>query len=170
MKVCILSDSHDNRARLRAAVDNAIEVGAQALIHCGDVVAPSTLFALKGIDIPLHVIHGNNTGDLIALQRMAHKSGKLIHYYGQDAGIELAGRKIFMVHYPHYARAMACTGEWDIVCCGHNHKAEIYGIKNVAGKESLYLNPGSVAGVDSPPTYILGDLAQMQFEIHTLNE
>ena len=39
----------------------------------------------------------------------------------EEAGIELGGRRIFLVHYPHYARALAATGDWDLVCCGHSH-------------------------------------------------
>ena len=65
MKVCIVSDSHDNRPLLEAAVADAKSLGAEAVIHCGDVVAPSTLNVLKHHGLPVHVIHGNNTGDLV---------------------------------------------------------------------------------------------------------
>ena len=30
-----------------------------------------------------------------------------------------------MVHYPHYAKAMALTGDYDLVCNGHEHRAVI---------------------------------------------
>ena len=43
MKICILSDSHDNLALLDSAVEDAQTRGAEAVLHCGDVVAPSTL-------------------------------------------------------------------------------------------------------------------------------
>jgi predicted phosphodiesterase len=79
--------------------------------------------------------------------------------------MELAGRKIFIVHYPHYARAMGVTGDWDLVCCGHDHRAEIDTISNIKGAQTLFVNPGTVAGVGAPPTYAMGDLAEMQFEI-----
>ncbi len=64
MKVCILSDSHDNRRLLGAAVEHAKAHGAEAVLHCGDVVAPTTLRVLQKFELPVHVIHGNNTGDL----------------------------------------------------------------------------------------------------------
>ncbi|WP_455198922.1 metallophosphoesterase family protein [Kaarinaea lacus] len=83
----------------------------------------------------------------------------------QDAGIELAGRKIFIVHYPHYARAMGATGDWDLVCCGHDHRAEIDSIPNVKQTETLFINPGTVAGVGAPPTYVIGNLVDMVFEV-----
>jgi predicted phosphodiesterase len=88
-----------------------------------------------------------------------------VHYYGQDAGIKLAGRRIFMVHYPHYGEAMAKTGDWDLVCCGHDHVADIRTIGNLLGTETVLANPGTVGGVKAPPTWILGDLETMQFEI-----
>ena len=165
MKIAIVSDSHDNRALLRSAVEDACSRGAEAVLHCGDIVAPSTLSVLADLDIPVHAIHGNNTGDLYALSRVAERSGGRIRYYGQDAGIRLAERRIFIVHYPHYAMAMAATGDWDLVCCGHDHKAAVTLVTNVRGEQVPVVNPGSTGGVDAPATYVMGDLEQMAFEI-----
>ncbi len=165
MKVCIVSDSHDNRFLLAAAVKEAKELGAESVLHCGDVVAPTTLKILNPIGLPVHVIHGNNTGDMFSLSRLSQNPDSVVQYYGQDAGIELAGKKIFMVHYPHYAKAMATTGDWDIVMCGHDHKASVHEIKNVKDSTTLYINPGTVGGVGHAPTYIMADLETMEFEI-----
>ncbi|MBF0218285.1 MAG: metallophosphoesterase family protein [Gammaproteobacteria bacterium] len=41
MKICIVSDSHDNRTMLTRAVSEAKAWGATAVIHCGDVVSPT---------------------------------------------------------------------------------------------------------------------------------
>lgn len=165
MKVCILSDSHDNRKLMDAAVADAVQRGVEAILHCGDLVAPSTLNVLQKYDLPIHVIHGNNSGDLYTMSAMAAKHGSLIHYYGQDAGIDLAGRRIFLVHYPHYGRAMATTGDWDLVCCGHSHVAVIEQIENIKGGSTPCVNPGTVGGVGKAPSYVLADLAGMTFEI-----
>lgn len=165
MKVCILSDSHDHRAPLAAAVGDARQRGAQAILHCGDLVAPSTLHAVQPFGLPIHVIHGNNTGDLYHMSRFANKPNSGVHYYGQDATLTLHGRRIFMVHYPHYARAMALTGDYDLVCNGHEHRAHIDRIRSVRDTEVIWLDPGTVAGVAAPPTYILGDLETMEFTI-----
>lgn len=165
MKVCIVSDSHDNRFLLEAAVKDGKSRGAEAVLHCGDVVAPSTLRILNPIGLPVHVIHGNNTGDMYSLSRLHHNDDSVVKYYGQDAGLELAGRKIFMVHYPHYAEAMATTGDWDIVCCGHDHKASIREINNIKNATTLFINPGTVGGVGAAPTYVMGDLEKLEFEI-----
>ncbi len=168
MKICLVSDSHDHRRLLASAVEDARRHGAQVVLHCGDLVAPSTLHAITKLGLPIHVIHGNNTGDLFHLSRLAHESKGQVTYYGQDASLTLAGKRIFMVHYPHYAKAMAATGDYDLVCNGHEHKARIEQIPNVNGGVTLRLDPGTVAGIGSKPTYILGDLEKMEFEIRAV--
>lgn len=168
MKICLVSDSHDHRRLLASAVNEAKGLGAQAVLHCGDLVAPSTLHAITPFGLPIHVIHGNNTGDLYHLSRLAHESKGLVTYHGQDASFTLAGKKIFLVHYPHYAKAMALTGDYDLVCNGHEHRARIEEITNIKGGKTLRIDPGTIAGIGAKPTYILGDLETMQFEIRSV--
>jgi uncharacterized protein len=171
MKVCILSDSHDHIPLLDSAVARAKAAGAQAVLHCGDVVAPSTLRCLEKHGLPVHLIHGNNTGDLYTLGRLAADAASVVEYHGMDAGLTLAGRRIFLVHYPHYARAMAATGDWDIVCCGHTHAPARELVANLKGGETLLLNPGTVGGVgQAPATYLMGDLETLEFELCELDK
>ena len=165
MKVCIVSDSHDNRFLLKKAVEHAITLGAEAVLHCGDIVAPTTLRILLPLGIDVHVIHGNNTGDTYNLAMLASQTDNQLHYHGQDAGINLAGKKIFLVHYPHYAKALSITGDWDLVCCGHDHTASVETVKTILQTETTMVNPGTVGGVGAEPTYIMGDLSTMEFEI-----
>jgi hypothetical protein len=165
MKICILSDSHDHIPLLDYAVAEAKTRGAEAVVHCGDVVAPSTLKCIIKHHLPTHVIHGNNTGDLFTLGQLAGNADNHLHYYGMDAGIELGGKKIFLVHYPHYARAMAATGDWDLVCCGHSHTVKLQEIPNIRGGITTLVNPGTVGGVGgAAATYIMADLDTMTFE------
>ena len=165
MKICIVSDSHDHREPLAAAVAEAKDLGAQAVLHCGDLVAPSTLHAIIPLGLPVHIVHGNNTGDLFHLSKLAHKPENRVQYHGQDGSFILHGRRIFIVHYPHYAKAMALTGDYDLVCNGHEHRAVIERIANIKGGETLRIDPGTVGGVSAPATYVLGDLEKMEFEI-----
>ena len=164
MKVCIVSDSHDRADPLAQAIRTAKEHGAEAVIHCGDVIGTQTLCAALGVGLPMYVIHGNNLGDPISLSRWARESNGKLHYHGPDARLELGGRKIFVVHYPEYGYAMACTGEWDLVCCGHSHEAAIQQVGNVKGGSTWLVNPGTVAGLAAPATWVLGDLAEMRFD------
>jgi len=165
MKICIVSDSHDHGGLLAAAVQAAASQGAQAVIHCGDVIGSNTLHSLQHIGLPVHVVHGNNIGDVMAMARLAAEAGSVVRYYGNDAQLEIAGRRIFAVHYPHVAEGMAATGAWDLVCCGHSHRADITHVRNVRGGTTLLVNPGTVAGLSAPATYALGDLATLEFVI-----
>lgn len=168
MKICIVSDSHDRADALAAAVLRAKEEGAGAVIHCGDVIGTQTLRGALSVGLPLHVIHGNNLGDPVSLSRWARESNGLLQYHGADARLELGGRRIFVVHYPEYGYAMACTGNWDLVCCGHSHVAGVEEVANVKGARTWLVNPGTVAGLAAPSTWVLGDLAAMRFATHSL--
>jgi putative phosphoesterase len=168
MKICIVSDSHDRADALAGAVREAAARGAGTVIHCGDLIGTQTLRAAMGAGLPMHIIHGNNLGDPVSLARLARESGGQVHYHGPDARLELGGRRIFVVHYPEYGYAMACTGDWDLVCCGHSHAAGVAQVANVKGSATWLVNPGTVAGLAAPATFALGDLAAMRFETHVL--
>lgn len=168
MKICVVSDSHDDSRMLVQALERARAAGAQAALHCGDIIGPNTLRAALEVGVPLHVIHGNNLGDVPVLMRLAHESGGALTYYGADAAIELGGRCVFFVHYPHLARGMAATGDFDVVFCGHSHHAAIERQPNLRGAATWLINPGTVAGLGAPATFVLGDLATLTFSIESL--
>jgi putative phosphoesterase len=169
VKICIVSDSHDRADPLAQAVAQGKAQGAEVVIHCGDVIGTQTLRAALAVGLPMHVIHGNNLGDPVSLSRWARESAGQLAYHGPDARLELAGRKVFVVHYPEYGYGMACTGDWDLVCCGHSHNAGVQQVANVKGGKTWLVNPGTVAGLAAPATWMLGDLAAMRFERHSLS-
>jgi putative phosphoesterase len=169
MKICILSDSHDRGPLMAAAVAAAMKDGAEAVIHCGDIIGGNTLRASIELGLPIHAVHGNNMGDPVSIARMACHSDGLLNYHGQDAAIELGGRRIFLTHYPHIGHGMACAGDYDLVCCGHSHETEIRQQPNIRGGLTWLVNPGTVAGLGAPAaTWIFGDLEMMRFEIREL--
>jgi hypothetical protein len=129
------------------------------------VIGAMTLRPLIQLGLPVHVVHGNNLGDPLALFNLCAASNGLITYHGADINLELAGRKLFATHYPHYGLGMACTGEYDIVCCGHSHEAGVAQQPNVKGGTTWLVNPGSVGGLGAPATWLFADLASFEFEI-----
>jgi putative phosphoesterase len=165
MKIAVVSDSHDRADALRAAVAAARDQGAQAVVHCGDLIGAHTLRPLLQLGLPVHLVHGNNLGDIPALCRLAAKSNGMLTYHGADADIVLDGRRVFATHYPHYARGIACTGDYDIVCCGHSHDALVVEQPTVTGGRTWLVNPGTVAGLAAPATWVLADFARLIFEI-----
>ena len=165
MKLCIVSDSHDRAPMLAAAVAAGLHAGAQAVLHCGDLIGAMTLRPLLALGLPVHLVHGNNVGDMQAIWNLCRESGGLISYHGADAVLQLAGRRMFATHYPHYAQGMACTGDYDIACCGHSHHASVVKQPTVTGGFTWLLNPGTVAGLGGPATWMLADLEQLCFEV-----
>ena len=168
MKIGVVSDSHDRAPMLVAAVGEARRAGAEAIIHCGDIIGANTLRPLLELGLPTHIVHGNNVGDALALCNLCAASSGLLTYHGQDADLRLGERRIAATHYPHYGRGLACTGDYDIVCCGHSHEAAIIEQPNVKGGRTWLVNPGTVAGLGAPATWLLADLADLTFEIRCL--
>lgn len=169
MKIGVVSDSHDHSALLAAAIERARDWGARAILHCGDIIGPNTLRSALRIGLPLHVVHGNNVGDMLSLQRLAQESNGALTYYGGDASLELGGRHLFMTHYPHIARGMACSGDFDAVFCGHSHVAQIESVSHLLGSTPL-VNPGTAAGIGAARTMVLGDLETLSFAIIGLDD
>jgi putative phosphoesterase len=171
MKICIVSDSHDRGPMLARAIEAAKEEGAEIVLHCGDLIGGNTLKASLKLGLPIHAVHGNNLGDPVAIARIACHSDGLLTYHGHDASITLVGRQIFVTHFPHYGHAMACTGDYDLVCCGHSHEPVVRQQVNIKGSSTWLLNPGTVAGLGAPAaTWIFGDLSTMTFEIRPTPE
>ena len=87
-------------------------------------------------------------------------------YHGQDAGLE--ARQVGVSSWCTtriMPSAMATTGDWDLVCCGHDHVANIETIDNISGRTTLLVNPGTVGGIKAPATWVMGNLETMQFSI-----
>lgn len=164
MKLCIVSDSHDRADALLAAARAARAEGATAVLHCGDLIGANTVRPLLQLGMPVHMVHGNNLGDMVALVRLCERSGGLLNYHGGDVDLLLGGRRVYATHYPHQARGMACTGDFDLVCCGHSHDASVLQQDNIRGGRTWLVNPGSVAGLGAPATWVMGDLQSMTFD------
>ncbi|MDR2551538.1 MAG: metallophosphoesterase [Desulfobulbus sp.] len=152
MRIAVFSDSHDHIAHLRQAVLRANREGAELLIHCGDLISPFMLPYLEQFNGPVHAIYGNNAGDrhLIA-GRCAASAGSITHH-GDRGTLVAASWRIAIEHYPKWARSLAASGDFDLICCGHSHvfQAEWLG-------RCLLLNPGELLGKDAPPTFALLD-------------
>jgi len=150
MLIAILSDSHDHIPNLHRAVQRANREGAEILIHCGDLISPFMLPRLHAFNGQVHLIYGNNAGDQHLISSRCETMFGNISHHGLQGEIETGGLKICFIHYPHTARGLAMTGDYDIVCCGHNHE---HGIKTIG--QCLLINPGDLLGKDEKPGFML---------------
>ena len=142
MKIAVISDSHDNIWKLEEAIP--ILVQTDAVIHCGDIIAPFMVKRLaEGLGaIPVHIVWGNNDGDKRLLSKVAEQAG-IIFLHGDFAQIEFGGKYIAVNHYHEICRAIAMSGKYDLVCFGHDHSAHEERIGN-----TLLLNPGELMGMN----------------------
>jgi len=63
MRIGIVSDTHDDLAAVEAAVALFDREGVDAVVHCGDFVAPFSVtpFDVAGVDF--YAVRGNNDGE-----------------------------------------------------------------------------------------------------------
>jgi len=159
MKIAILSDIHDNIWVLERVLDE-IDT-ADLLIFCGDFCAPFSLaMVAERFSGPIHCVAGNNDGDQLLLARVANQAGN-VTLHGQFAELELAGRRVFVSHYPPIAEGIAACGKYDLVCYGHDHIAA-----NRRLGETLLLNPGEVMGRFDRSTYAIYDTQNHHAELY----
>jgi uncharacterized protein len=159
MLIGIIADTHDNMTTLKRAVDYFNSANVRQVIHAGDFVSPFTFRALKELRCDFTGIFGNNDGDRLLLQKRS--GGKL---YNQPHLLELAGRKIIVMHEHNIVDALAASGHYDLVIYGHTHEAEIRLVRN-----TLIINPGEASGwLYGKTTVAVADLSEMTAEIITI--
>ena len=143
MQLTILSDIHDHVWNLQKALATRAVQETDALLCCGDLCAPFIIRLLgQGYpDRPVHIVLGNNDGDVAGIIRVAHDFPH-IHIHGEYFRGEFDGKTLAMNHYPDKARLLAETQAYDVVCYGHNHEIST---KERAGN-TLLINPGTLMG------------------------
>ena len=151
MHIAILSDTHDNIWKLAHAMPHLAQ--AEAVIHCGDLVAPFVMQQMgEGIpESPIHVVWGNNDGDTFRLTQVAARFPR-ITLHGESARLNLGGVRIGVTHYPEIARDLARSGSFGLVAYGHDHQAHEEWIG-----DCLLLNPGEVMGMKGRSSLALVD-------------
>ncbi len=155
MKLAVLSDIHDNIWKLEAALPWV--AAAEAVLFCGDLCSPFTLdrLARGAADRPLHVVWGNNEGDVRLMLKVTAGLGNLT-LHGQLAELDFDGLRVAVNHYPEIARRLAESGAYDLVCYGHDHQAHE---ERLAGG-TLLLNPGEIMGMYGRSTLALFDTVE----------
>lgn len=159
MRVAVLSDTHDNIWKL-AKLLKQLQGKADALIFCGDFCAPFTLKQMaEGFAGPIHVVFGNNDGDQFLLSQVAGQHAH-VTLHGPFAELDLGGRRIAVTHYPQVGMGLWKSGQYDLVCFGHSHEAQV-----LREGKAVAINPGEVMGRFGRSTYGLYDTDTGEAEI-----
>jgi len=165
MQLAVISDTHDHRDNILKAVTIMNERKVDALIHCGDFVAPFVKRWFDNLNSNIKEnffgIFGNNDGERVFLVK---NLGQICDILGMEINKEFDGKKVFAAHMPTEKTidAIAKSGKYDIVLSGHTH--------NIVNKKYdngvLVLNPGEACGyLSGKATFAIIDTEKMETEI-----
>ena len=160
MKIGILSDSHDHLPNLKKALEIFKSRGCEKIIHAGDFISPFVMRTFKEFDLPMTGVFGNNDGDWLMLS----KAGQgICEIQKGPVELELAGRKIALMHEPVLMDALMGSNKLDLMVFGHTHQASV---REPKGKGPLVINPGACCGIMTDrATAAVCDLKSMSAEI-----
>jgi putative phosphoesterase len=137
MKIAVLSDTHNQEARVRRALDVVRDHGVKVVLHCGDIEDPPIVELFR--DFEAHFVLGNCDWDRAALTEAIEGIAGTLH---EDFGhLESDGKQIAFLH-GHEHRLLAdleAAGCYDYLFHGHTHVA----VDRMAGRTRV-INPGAL--------------------------
>ncbi len=167
MKLAVLSDSHDHMNNILKAVSIINQRNVDALIHCGDYVAPFVKRWFDKLNNSIkknfYGVFGNNDGEKLFLKQ---NLGQICEFAenGNEMILELGGKRIFVSHMPKQKtiEALANSGHFDIILSGHTHSLSNKKLENGI----LIVNPGELCGyLTGKATFAIIDTDKMESEI-----
>ena len=133
LKIGIFSDSHIKTKLHKEAIEHLCALGAEYLLHAGDIMLEEHLQMLVDTGLPYACVYGNNDTGLISLH------GKY-NIFQEPHYFKIEDLKIKMMHMPYYMSADA-----DLIVSGHTHMFEASLVNN-----KLFINPGEVCAREKP--------------------
>ncbi|MHC4976946.1 MAG: metallophosphoesterase family protein, partial [Planctomycetota bacterium] len=73
----LLSDSHGEQERTSRAIALLVELGADSIVHLGDVCSEGVLDAMAGAPVPIRFVWGNMDEGLVSLEKYARGLGMI---------------------------------------------------------------------------------------------
>ncbi len=134
----IMSDSHDNRGNIKAAVHLFNELECRLVIHAGDFVAPFAAGELQLLSCPVKAVFGNCDGEINGLEKTVNSFGKI---QSAPFSFRYAEREFLLIHTHFSLDTYSRSGKYDVIVYGHTHRPDI----RRQGK-TLLINPGETGG------------------------
>ncbi len=161
MKLGIISDTHDNLDLTREAIDFFEEQETDAVVHCGDMVAPFTAELFDRDSFDFYAVRGNNDGEW-NLKSTVHAFGE---FFNNVAELELSGKSIAVYHGTEESivDSLVLSGEYDYVLRGHTHEKKL---REENG--TIEVNPGGIKLPGSEEEFHVAtlDLESGEIEFH----
>jgi putative phosphoesterase len=137
MLVGIVSDTHDDLDLATAAVDFFEERDVDAVIHCGDVVAPFTTAPFDRDGFDFFAVRGNNDGEW----NLQSAIGDFGTYLGEVGELDFEGTSVAVYHGTGgpLVDALVDCGTYDYVLHGHTHEKALE-----SRGDTVRVNPGGL--------------------------
>ncbi len=154
MMLGVLSDTHNNAAGLRAALELFRKAGVTTLIHCGDVTTAEMLPALA--EFRVHLVFGNldfASGEMEQTLKTLHPGNTAgLVFSGDIGGVQVAATH---GHLRELLDPLIESGHYAYVFHGHTHRHR----DDLRGRTRI-INPGALGGLHREPRQVcLLDLA-----------
>lgn len=163
MIFAIVSDTHGNVANFKKSVEWIEKQKIKTILHCGDIGSPESLKeSLEDFDGEFFGVFGNMDSDYKILIDEYNEIPN-VEIKEHTFETELAGKKIAVNHFPHKAKKLAQSREYDLVFYGHTHRPwdEKVG-------DCHMINPGELAGQFNKPTFAVYDTDSNKLELKIL--
>lgn len=152
-KIAIISDTHDNIARIDQMLEKLKQKNIKTIIHCGDVCAPDVLkYLAEKFNNQIYLSLGNVDGDHKMMEKISNEQFKNIKLFEKFGEYNISNIKIAFTHYPNKAKKLAQNQKYNYVFYGHTHRPWEEQINN-----TKMINPGTLAGLFSKSTFAILD-------------
>ncbi|MCX6723640.1 MAG: YfcE family phosphodiesterase [Candidatus Staskawiczbacteria bacterium] len=168
MKIAIVSDTHNNWANFKKAIDWIKNQNIQLILHCGDISSQETIDeAKKYFSGDIKFVRGNADFDMQDLPDKLE-----IEIVDPPSSETLARRrKIGFCHFPDMAKKLAQSGKFDLVFYGHTHRPwDELVLSGVEGKKCHMINPGELAGQFYKPSFAVYNTETGKLELKILEK
>jgi putative phosphoesterase len=152
MRIGLVSDTHNDQARIRRALERLEQEGISLVIHAGDVTNTKALRLFSDFDV--WIARGNMDRDpaLARVSRELFGPGRL----REIQELTLDGARLAVIHSGETTRwrSLVSSKEYEYVIHGHSHKPrdERFGATRV-------INPGALGSTRfRVPTFAILDL------------
>ena len=147
MRLGILSDTHNETARMREAITALRDRGAGYVIHCGDIGSPDMLdlfHIVPGQHAAGFVFGNDDVGKGDSLRRRAKELGVDCFEFFKE--FTMAGKTFAVLHGDdeHRLNEVVNRGGHDFVLHGHLHCWRDERVEEGAMKGVRIINPGSL--------------------------
>jgi hypothetical protein len=154
MLIGIFSDTHDNLTQIEKALAIFKQRKVRAVLHAGDIIAPFAAKLIAQLEVPLHIIYGNNDGEKEGLKQVLPQITEGPVLIPLDHCIIAMAHDFSQIPAPFRDQAA-------VLVAGHTHLAFVKKEQN-----KLMINPGECGGwLKGRSTVAILDTDVMQAEI-----